>query len=45
LKGGGVAPPSMNAADLQEDLAFIIGGAAAVVAVVVFVLFSTASTI
>jgi hypothetical protein len=35
----------MNRAELREDLLFLIGGAAAVVAVVVFVLFSTASTI
>ena len=35
----------MNWPELREDLLFLIGGAAAVVAVVVFVLASTASTI
>jgi hypothetical protein len=35
----------MNRVDLREDLLFLIGGAAALVAVLVFVLYSTASTI
>jgi hypothetical protein len=35
----------MNRADLREDLLFLIGGTAAVVAVVIMVLTSTASII
>jgi hypothetical protein len=35
----------MNAADLKEDLVFIVGGAALVAGLLLFVLFSTASTI
>ncbi len=35
----------MDRAELREDLLFLIGGAAALVAVAVIVLFSTASII